>query len=67
MGRKRNERERIDTGLRYLTEGLAPFVDRHMTARHGPGWLAGGRTERRHSRVMTDVQRPSGPVQGTLG
>ncbi|GAA0361620.1 hypothetical protein GCM10009530_08960 [Microbispora corallina] len=40
MGRKRNERERIDTGLRYLTEGLAPFVDRHMTARHGPDWLA---------------------------
>jgi hypothetical protein len=30
--------ERVDNALRLLTQGLGPFVEAKMKARHGNGW-----------------------------
>src|SRR5215467_6685723 len=30
--------ERVDKALRFLTQGLGPFVEAKMKARHGNGW-----------------------------
>ncbi|WP_106399081.1 Swt1 family HEPN domain-containing protein [Actinocorallia populi] len=50
--------ERVGRGLELVGRGLRPYVDRQMTNRYGPGWLA--------ERAERDAERLGRPVRHDL-